>query len=369
MPATTDCSQERIKGEVESGSEASDEGKPSVGSETEESEGQEVAYRDFLKVTKDGGGERKWHKRNRRLVGLCCLFLGLSAGISIIVLGATGAVTDSVSSGKNGPKKADVGTNTTEASPGNETSHETNAPVHPTTKPTPSPVMQVTGTTPAPSPSPTTPPTSIAPTTSTPTLSPLHQNLLAIAGDSLYDESSPQNAAYRWMTLQDNREPSDVLQRFSALTVVFGLTGETSVSLSNTPTYLIDDECDWPIVQCDGNGLITHLLLPRQALSGTIPLEIGNLPPPPPPDLAENILVGSLPISIYELTNMTSLYLEHNQLTGTLSENVAFWKDLESISLGNNNFSGKIPSSLFRGVTGSLRTSSWWRWLRSFCHA
>eukprot|EP00541_Cyclophora_tenuis_P014575 CAMPEP_0116556260 /NCGR_PEP_ID=MMETSP0397-20121206/8597_1 /TAXON_ID=216820 /ORGANISM="Cyclophora tenuis, Strain ECT3854" /LENGTH=344 /DNA_ID=CAMNT_0004081609 /DNA_START=50 /DNA_END=1084 /DNA_ORIENTATION=+ len=197
-------------------------------------------------------------------------------------------------------------------------------------------------------------PTTMMPITSSPSLSQLHQSILSIAGDTIFDEGSPQQSAFHFMTQLDNQTTGNVPQRFSMVTAYFALTDTTSSTGGSLPSYLKESECNWPMVSCT-NNLVTQLSMPRQQLNGTIPPEIANLKELQQLDLAGNNMAGPFPPHLYELTNIKTLSLENNQLTGTLTDGVGNWTTLEFLALGNNAIGGNIPSALVESDVSALR--------------
>ena len=92
---------------------------------------------------------------------------------------------------------------------------------------------------------------------------------------------------------------------------------------------------------------LSDLLLSGNSLSGTIPIELGNLT-----DnlyrlwLHENSLSGSIPVELGNLTNLRYLHLSGNSLSGTIPIELGNLTNLLSLWLSGNSFSGCEPESL-----------------------
>ena len=108
----------------------------------------------------------------------------------------------------------------------------------------------------------------------------------------------------------------------------------------------------WFGVRTNSDGRVTRLELVDNRLSGTIPVEIGNLT-----SLSElflgfsqlsvflgfNQLSGTIPVEIGNLTSLTALFLGGNQLSGTIPVEIGNLTSLRSLTLGGNQLSGTIP--------------------------
>lgn len=105
-------------------------------------------------------------------------------------------------------------------------------------------------------------------------------------------------------------------------------------------------ESDWyGVIVTD--GLVTHLSLDFNGLSGRIPDSIGNLTYLRFLDLGSNQLTGSIPHSIRNLINLTCLDINWNKLTGAIPDWIGSnLTNLESLYLLGNQLSGDIPDSI-----------------------
>ena len=130
--------------------------------------------------------------------------------------------------------------------------------------------------------------------------------------------------------------------------------------------------CNWTGVTCDVyNHRVTALNISLFGLTGTIPIQLGNLSSLQPLNLSHNRLSGAIPSSIFSINSLQILDLSDNQLSGSfpssisnmssltfidfssntlsdqLSPNICnHFPNLESLLLKNNTFYGKIPSTL-----------------------
>ncbi|XP_028083844.1 probable LRR receptor-like serine/threonine-protein kinase At3g47570 [Camellia sinensis] len=94
------------------------------------------------------------------------------------------------------------------------------------------------------------------------------------------------------------------------------------------------------------------LLLERNNLNGTIPKQVVCISSLSIYlDLSQNQLSGSLPVEVGNLVNLGSLDVSHNLFSGEIPSTLGSCTSLETLCLGNNFFNGTIPSS-FRFLRG-----------------
>ncbi|KAF8089493.1 hypothetical protein N665_0505s0043 [Sinapis alba] len=119
-------------------------------------------------------------------------------------------------------------------------------------------------------------------------------------------------------------------------------------------TFLWDTKhptpCNWTGVSCDANR-VTALHLPGVALSGQIPEGIfGNLTQLRTLSLRLNALTGTLPLDLGSCSDLRRLYLQGNRFSGEIPEVLFSLSNLVRLNLGDNGFSGEISSG-FKNLT------------------
>ena len=90
-------------------------------------------------------------------------------------------------------------------------------------------------------------------------------------------------------------------------------------------------------------GKVQSLDLASNQLSGSIPVEVGDLSSLQHLFLDENLLSGTIPPQIGNLSSLTTLSLHHNQLSGTIPPQIGNLSSLTSVNLQANQLSGSIP--------------------------
>ncbi|KAA8533373.1 hypothetical protein F0562_033094 [Nyssa sinensis] len=89
--------------------------------------------------------------------------------------------------------------------------------------------------------------------------------------------------------------------------------------------------------------LMTGIDLSANHLSGTIPIEIGELQELRSLNLSHNHLTGHFPASFKNLTNLESLDLSHNNLTGKIPSESVQMNSLSNFNVAFNNLEGMVP--------------------------
>ena len=110
----------------------------------------------------------------------------------------------------------------------------------------------------------------------------------------------------------------------------------------------------WFGVRTNSDGRVTRLELVDNRLSGTIPVEIGNLTSLSELFLGFSQLSGTIPVEIGNLTSLIALFLGGNQLSGTIPVEIGNLTSLIALFLGGNQLSGTIPVEI--GNLTSLRS-------------
>jgi len=103
---------------------------------------------------------------------------------------------------------------------------------------------------------------------------------------------------------------------------------------------------EWHGVTTNANGRVTRLDLDDNALSGTLPSELGNLTNLQWLDLGGNQLSGELPSSLGNLTDLRLLWLGGNAFSGSFPSWLVNLTNLQQLQLAVNQFSGELPSWL-----------------------
>ena len=103
---------------------------------------------------------------------------------------------------------------------------------------------------------------------------------------------------------------------------------------------------EWHGVETDADGRVVHLDLGHNALSGTLPPELGGLEALNGLVLWGNDLSGAIPPELGNLPNLADLHLEDNWLSGAIPPELGNLSTLESLGLSLNHLSGAIPPDL-----------------------
>ena len=149
------------------------------------------------------------------------------------------------------------------------------------------------------------------------------------------------------------------------LEILFDATG--GPNWTNSDNWLTDAPLrDWHGVQVDSEGRVWSLSLLANALTGSIPPELGDLTRlitlqltgTADPDVrfrqVGDGLTGPIPPELGNLSELRVLALGGNNLTGPIPSELGNLSNLRGLHLGSNNLSGPIPSEL-----GDLSNSIW----------
>ena len=124
----------------------------------------------------------------------------------------------------------------------------------------------------------------------------------------------------------------------------------------NDTLWLSEDPIDsWFGVATDSGGLITHLELSANGLSGQMPRELGSLDNLLQLDLSWNQISGPIPPDVGQLQDLRLLYLEGNLLSGSVPPELANLENLRVLHIYGNSPSGQVPQDLL----GRMENLTW----------
>lgn len=105
---------------------------------------------------------------------------------------------------------------------------------------------------------------------------------------------------------------------------------------------------NWTGVTCNEDGSrVIALRLPGFGFNGPFPANtISRLSALQILSLRSNGITGTFPLDLGNLKNLSYLYLQYNNFSGPLPLDFSVWPNLTSVNLSNNRFSGIIPSSI-----------------------
>ena len=111
----------------------------------------------------------------------------------------------------------------------------------------------------------------------------------------------------------------------------------------------------WHGVETDAAGRVVELWLRNNGLTGSLPVELGELSQLRQLSLSYNRrLSGPVPPELGDLVHLRDLVLEGNQLSGDIPSSLGKLSELRSLRLGRNRLSGSIPP-----VLGDLSSLEW----------
>jgi len=193
---------------------------------------------------------------------------------------------------------------------------------------------------------------------------------VAVSGSaSIDDTTTPQHKALEWLLLDDdlqlNASSPSFEQRYSMSTFYFATTNNgqntwincgadssTSSCSSESERFLSSSsECDWFGITCNGNGEITKIDIRENGLTGSLPMFIKELVSLSSSlevlRFSKNALSSTIPTEIGQLSNLQSLFLNNNNLVGTIPTSLGNLNKLSIFSVGNNGMDGTIPGEIF----------------------
>ena len=106
------------------------------------------------------------------------------------------------------------------------------------------------------------------------------------------------------------------------------------------------DVCEWEGILCDQDQHVIEINLPNNQLSGSIPVDLGNLSYLTHLNLSNNSLYGEIPENLYLLSNLIELNLSHNSFSGPVPEILANFSQLQKLSIASNLFEGNMPENI-----------------------
>ena len=200
----------------------------------------------------------------------------------------------------------------------------------------------------------------------------LHTQLLTHPTD-LLTEGSPHFLAANWIADMDVLEkdvPASIedasakafVQRYVLALLYYSTSGPNK--WRNKASFLTEQlECGWYDnqheiagfaagkkysmgVTCNEDLEVVNLLLPTNALSGSIPEEIGYLSSLTLLSFPHNELEGSLPSTLSMLTNLQFFDVKFNFIKGSIPDVFGSANKLRILGLSNNYFEDKLPSSM-----------------------
>ncbi|CAB9503965.1 Leucine Rich Repeat [Seminavis robusta] len=172
--------------------------------------------------------------------------------------------------------------------------------------------------------------------------------------------ASPQERAYRWIQDDPNfEEYSDAQkqQRFALATFYHATNGDLG-SWTQQDDWMSYDvhECEWfskwislgpdfPNI-CDEEGNYQSLILTKNGLSGSLPLELALLTNLEVFDVATNEIRGTIPSQIGLMTSLRELILDVNQLSGQVPSEIGQLTHLEYFFVHTNPVTGTIMTEV-----------------------
>ena len=141
----------------------------------------------------------------------------------------------------------------------------------------------------------------------------------------------------------------------ATLIALYNATG--GANWANNTNWLSDGPLgDWYGVTTDANGSVTELILGNNQLTGTLPVELGNLANLKTLFFRYNQLTGTIPTELGNLTHLRWLDLSINELSGTIPTELGKLGNLTIMNLYDNHLTGTLPVEL--GSLVSLTTLS-----------
>ena len=164
---------------------------------------------------------------------------------------------------------------------------------------------------------------------------------------------APLNDEFQqWLGGVAEKQGSNCPEREYLVSLYNATNGE---NWTNNTNWLSDKPIsEWHGVTTDGDGRVTRLILRDNNLSGELPPAVlSKMTSLERLVLPNNALTGSIPEELAELTNLRRLNLTGNSLSGTIPTELGSLSNLERIYLDGNDLTGGIPAEL--GNLGALQ--------------
>ena len=160
-------------------------------------------------------------------------------------------------------------------------------------------------------------------------------------------------------TISINSRGSESSDR-AALTALYNATD--GANWTNDANWLSDEPLEeWYGVSTNASGHVDRLTLSENALSGSIPEELGNLANLQSLYLRDNQLSGPIPAQLGNLANLEYLYLNGNQLSGCIPDGLrdVANNDLSILDLPYCGDGGQETTHGVGSTLSDLPTGSW----------
>ncbi|KAL3911614.1 MAG: hypothetical protein SGILL_007211, partial [Bacillariaceae sp.] len=218
----------------------------------------------------------------------------------------------------------------------------------------------------------------------------VEETIVHISGDAIYDEGTPQHAAYDWLQNEDpanldldSLSEQDLSQRYVAALFYFSLGGDDWVEKygflgssdvcewnNGSPRSKMGIVCNSPgtvegsrvtksspitgirimLIFCisdNSHALYLFINADHNNLVGTLPSELEALRSLRTIQLRSNNVGGHLPAQLGNCTSLQEIDLRENELSGTVPESIFNLPDIRNILLLRNyKLGGTIPTSI-----------------------
>ena len=211
----------------------------------------------------------------------------------------------------------------------------------------------------------------------------LKELILPISGEEvLNDPTSLQYNLWKFLSMRlpglidrnvlSLNNTNEILERYAATVVTlslsgsrFGWTSEIDHSIvfpKNCEIFQCNEKNEIMMIQSKntqsdvGGGIIaneighlkglTDIILPRNALRGTIPTKMGMLSNLENLDLTSNKLTGTIPTEFGKLKSLGLLFLDSNLLQSSIPSELGNMSQIAYMGLSKNKFTGNIPTAL-----------------------